>query len=193
MANNLDIDPLEVLREDLKDDSVEVQLEAIGALDTIALALGTERTASELFATLDKYCFPVEVQAAKSPEAYSNTEALAAKEEVLAAIAEKLGAKFIDYAGGSKIASQHMLPLLEKLAMVEETVIRNSAVVSLNKVFDKLKVEDVKQHGLGILNRLAQGNLGEWFTSRVSASALTAKLYRILISDEDRKMILENT
>jgi serine/threonine-protein phosphatase 2A regulatory subunit A len=187
---NLDIDPLEVLREDLKDDSVEVQLEAINGLETIALALGHERTANELFAILDKYCFPVEVQAAKSPEAYSNTESLSAKEEVLAAIAEKLGSsKFIDYAGGSKPASQHMLPLLEKLAMVEETVIRNAAVISLNKVFDKLKADDVKQHGIGILTRLATP--GEWFTSRISASAITAKLYRILTSDDDRKMILE--
>ena len=33
-----DLDPLEVLREDLKDDNVEVQLDAIRALPTISLA-----------------------------------------------------------------------------------------------------------------------------------------------------------
>ncbi len=154
-------------------------------------------TAGELFVTLEKYCFPVEVQAAKSPEAYSNTDSLAAKEEVLAAIgnafpaffesfqtrprktniAEQLTEEFIDYSGGSKAASNSMLPLLEKLAMVEETVIRQAAVTSMNRVFAKLKVDEVRTHGMGILTRLAEA---DWFTSRVSASALTPKLYQLL-------------
>jgi len=182
------IDPLEVLKEDLKDDSVEVQLDAIRALPTVALALGPERTANELYDCLEKYCFPVEIQYAKSPEAYSNTDALLAKEEVLAAIAQELGPTLIEYTGGSTQTAKKMLPLLEKLAMVEETVIRQAAVQSLNNVMDRLNVNDVKKVGLGILQRLSEA---DWFTSRVSASALTPQLYNILNSEEDRRKILE--
>jgi hypothetical protein len=51
---------------------------------------------------LDQYCFPIEVQASVSPDAYSNTDALAAKEEVLCAIAEELGrSEIVEYTGGS--------------------------------------------------------------------------------------------
>jgi len=183
-----DLDPLEVLREDLKDDNVEVQLDAIRALPTISLALGPQRTASELFACLEKYCFPVEVQAAKSPEAYSNTDSLAAKEEVLCEIAQQISPELIEYCGGSKMAAKHMLPLLEKLSMVEETVIRQAAVESLNAVCKKLSIDDVRSVAMGILNRLAEA---DWFTSRVSASAITPSLYSVLTFEEDRKQILE--
>jgi len=183
-----DLDPLEVLKEDLKDDNVEVQLDAIRALPTISLALGPQRTATELFECLDKYSFPVEVQAAKSPEAYSNTDSLAAKEEVLCEISQQLGPELVEYCGGSKNASKYMLPLLEKLAMVEETVIRQAAIESLNAVCQKLDIGDVRSVAMGILNRLAEA---DWFTSRVSASALTPSLYSVLTFEEDRRQILE--
>jgi len=187
-----DLDPLEVLREDLNDDNVEVQLDAIRALPTISLALGPERTAQELFAALDQYCFPVEVQAAKSPEAYSNTDSLAAKEEVLCEISVQLSPVMMEYAGGSSAAAKYMLPLLEKLAMVEETVIRQAAIASLSAVCRAMKIDDVRAGGNGgamaILTRLAEA---DWFTSRVSASALTPSLYAVLTFEEDRKQILE--
>eukprot|EP01083_Nonionella_stella_P053950 142558_1 len=183
-----DLDPLEVLQEDLKDDNVEVQLDAIRALPTISLALGPHRTATELFACLDKYCFPVEVQAAKSPEAYSNTDSLAAKEEVLCCIASQISPELIEYCGGSRQAAKYMLPLLEKLSMVEETVIRQAAISSLNAVCCKLDIEDVRSAGMGILCKLAEA---DWFTSRVSASALTPSLYSVLTFEEDRRQILE--
>jgi len=186
-----DLDPLEVLREDLNDDNVEVQLDAIRALPTISLALGPERTAQELFAALDQYCFPVEVQAAKSPEAYSNTDSLAAKEEVLCEISIQLSPLMMEYAGGSAAAAKYMLPLLEKLAMVEETVIRQAAISSLSDVCRAMKIEDVRGGNGGamaILTRLAEA---DWFTSRVSASALTPSLYAVLTFEEDRKQILE--
>ena len=173
----------------VQDDNVEVQLDAVNSLDTIALALGPQRTVADLFPALDKYCFPVEIQAARSPEAYSNTDALAAKEEVLAAIAEQLKPPFIDYVGGSKAAAKTILPLLEKLAMVEETVIRNCAVTSLNSVMEKMKPDDVKESGLPILKNLSSA---DWFTSRVSASYLTCTLYKILTSEQVNKIQNKN-
>ncbi len=51
----------------------------------------------------------------------------AAKAELLCCIATQLGeSELIEYCGGSKMASKYMLPLLEKLIMVEEAVIRHA-------------------------------------------------------------------
>jgi len=182
------IDPLNILKEDLADDSVEIQLEAIKALSTVAMAMGPERVCGELFKALESYCFPVEIQAAMSPEAYSNTDALAAKEEVLAAIAEHLTPDFIEYCGGSSKAAKAMLPLLHKLCMVEETVIRNNAVEALSNIIRKLEAADVQKHALPILEALSGD---EWFTSKCSASGLSAPLYRMLASPDSRKKVLD--
>lgn len=187
--NLSDLDPLEVLKQDLVDDSVEVQLDAVRAIETIALALGPQRTANELFECLEKYCFPVGIfQAAQTPDAYSNTDSLAAKEEVLCEIAQQLSPNLIEYCGGSVHACKNMLPLLEKLAMVEETVIRQASIESFNKVIPRMDLKDIRQPLMLILQRLADG---DWFTSRVSASALTPMAYRVLTFEEDRRQILE--
>ncbi|ETO33766.1 phosphoprotein phosphatase A [Reticulomyxa filosa] len=209
----LSVDPLEVLQDDLKDESVQVQLEAIHSLQTIAKVLGPERNAKELYVALERYCFPVEVQASVSPEAYSNTNALAAKEEVLCAIGGVGKKTYLSYTFNNathkyikkkknlkpnihteffyvlfEAAAKNILPLLEKLAMVEETVIRQAAVASINKLIAKMKVEHVKTYAYPILNRLVEAS---WFTSRCSASALTAGLYKVLQLEEDRKNLLE--
>merc|ERR1719464_990863 len=76
--------------------------------------------------------------------------------------------------------------------MVEETVIRQAAIASLSAVCRAMKIDDVRAGGNGgamaILTRLAEA---DWFTSRVSASALTPSLYAVLTFEEDRKQILE--
>ncbi|ETO13111.1 hypothetical protein RFI_24265, partial [Reticulomyxa filosa] len=82
----------------------------------------------------------------------------------------------------------NVLPLLEKLAMVEETVIRQAAVSSFAKLLGKLKPEHVKTYGYPIFVRLAEAT---WFTSRCSATGLTAGLYKALALEEDRKNLLD--
>lgn len=88
------------------------RLNSISRLGTIALALGEDRTRSELVPFL--------------------SENIDDEDEVLLAEAEQLG-NFVPYVGGPQHAYL-LLPLLENLATVEETVVRDKAVESLCKV-----------------------------------------------------------
>ena len=88
------------------------RLNSISRLGTIAVALGEDRTRSELVPFL--------------------SENIDDEDEVLLAEAEQLGT-FVPYVGGPNHAYL-LLPLLENLSTVEETVVRDKAVESLSKV-----------------------------------------------------------
>lgn len=111
-------------RDELKNDEAVRRLNSIQRLSTIALALGEERTRSELIPFL--------------------TESNDDEDEVLLAMAEELG-KFVPYVGGPAYA-HHLLPPLENLSQVEETVVRDKAVESLGKVGEKLTDQSVAEH-----------------------------------------------
>jgi serine/threonine-protein phosphatase 2A regulatory subunit A len=100
------------------------RLNSISRLPTIALTLGEERTRTELIPFL-----------AESPDD---------EDEVLLATAEQLG-NFVPLVGGP--AYGHLLlPLLETLSTVEETVVRDKAVDSLNKVGSQLPEAGLCEH-----------------------------------------------
>merc|ERR1719163_1440065 len=157
MSKANDLDPLHFFEEELKDPSVQVQLNAAKDLKVILKALGPQRSAQELIPLLDKYCFPVPglIQAAADPAAYGDINALMAKEEVLAEIASQLDDEAVPLVGGSMLCAKWILPLLEKLAMVEETVIRENAAAAISKCVGVMNPMDVKQNALGVLMRLA--------------------------------------
>lgn len=103
--------PIAVLIDELRNEDVQLQLNSMKKLTTIALALGVERTRSELIPFL--------------------TDSMCDEDEVLLALAEQLG-KFIPLVGGQEWA-HCLLPPLEGLACVEETVVSKmlSVVLSL--------------------------------------------------------------
>lgn len=68
----------------------------------------------------------------------------------------------------------HLIPPLESLATVEETVVRDKAVESLKIVAAQHSVADLTTHVIPTLNTLA---FGDWFTSRTSACALFSVCY----------------
>ena len=51
-----------------------------------------------------------------------------------------------------------LLPPLESLATVEETVVRDKAVESLRMVAENHSVKDLESHFVPLVKRLAQGN-----------------------------------
>merc|ERR1711988_162816 len=127
-------------------------LNSIRKLNTIARALGPERTRTELLPFL--------------------TESIDDEDEVLLALAEELG-NFVEFVGGNEHASSLLAPL-EGLATVEESLVREQAVASLCKVSEALsQPELVKTFGPLIL-RLANA---QWFTSRNSACGLFSTVY----------------
>eukprot|EP00798_Chlamydomonas_sp_ICE-L_P031361 gene31361-6522_t len=144
--------PIAILIDELKSDEPLRRLNSISSLGTIALALGEERTRSELLPFLSE----------------NNDD----EDEVLLAQAEQLG-NFVPYVGGPPFGHL-LLPLLESLSVVEETVVRDKSVESLCKVGALLPDSTLNEQFTPLLKRLANG---EWFTTRVSAAGLFATAY----------------
>eukprot|EP00275_Glaucocystis_incrassata_P002177 EC124941.1.p1 GENE.EC124941.1~~EC124941.1.p1 ORF type:complete len:164 (+),score=5.06 EC124941.1:143-634(+) len=93
--------PIAVLIDELKNEDMQLRLNSIRRLGTIALALGEQRTREELIPFLN--------------------ESIDDEDEVLLAVAEELG-NFVQYVGGPPYAHCLIAPL-ETLSTVEETVV----------------------------------------------------------------------
>ncbi|KAH8925121.1 ARM repeat-containing protein [Atractiella rhizophila] len=155
------IHPIALLLDELKSEDVLLRLASIHRLSTIALALGAQRTRDELIPFLH--------------------ESLDDEDEVLLAIADELGAPgepkeaaFVEYIGGRSHAHVLLSPL-ENLAAVEETLVREHASVSIQRICFSLSQQQVEENYLPLLRRLSTG---DWFTSRMSATSL----YRVAYS-----------
>jgi len=144
--------PIAVLIDELRNEDVQLQLNSMKKLTTIALALGVERTRSELIPFL--------------------TDSMCDEDEVLLALAEQLG-KFTPLVGG-QVYAHCLLPPLENLATVEETVVRDKAVDSLKTIAQRHTNADLETHMIPLIKRLATG---DWFTSRTSACGLFSVVY----------------
>lgn len=68
----------------------------------------------------------------------------------------------------------YLIPPLESLATVEETVVRDKAVESLRTVAAEHSAQDLEIHVVPTLQRLVSG---DWFTSRTSACGLFSVCY----------------
>jgi len=150
---NDELYPIAVLIDELKHDDVLLRLNAIHRLSTIALALGPERTREELIPFLD--------------------ESVEDEDEVLVALSEELGT-FIEYVGGSEWGHVLLSPL-ENLAAIEEPVVRDKAVESLNKICGQLSPEQIEQYFIPLTIRLSKA---DWFTSKVSGCGLYTSPYK---------------
>ncbi|KAK8459538.1 hypothetical protein SEVIR_2G159100v4 [Setaria viridis] len=139
--------PIAVLIDELKNEDIQLRLNSIRRLSTIARALGEERTRKELIPFLSE----------------NNDD----EDEVLLAMAEELGV-FIPYVGGVEHAHV-LLPPLETLCTVEETCVRDKAVESLCRIGAQMKESDIVDWFIPVVKRLAAG---EWFTARVSSCGL---------------------
>ncbi|KAK4458759.1 armadillo-type protein [Cladorrhinum samala] len=144
--------PIAVLIDELKHDDVLLRLNAIRRLSTIALALGPERTRDELVPFLD--------------------ESVEDEDEVLVALSEELGS-FIEYVGGPPHGHVLLSPL-ENLAAIEEPVVRDKAVESLNKICTELSSQQVEEYFIPLVFRLSKA---DWFTSKVSGCGLYSSPY----------------
>ncbi|RPA71209.1 ARM repeat-containing protein [Ascobolus immersus RN42] len=144
--------PIAVLMDELKHDDVNLRLNAIRRLSTIALALGSDRTREELIPFLD--------------------ESVEDEDEVLTVLSEELGG-FVEYVGGPQYAHVLLSPL-ENLAAIEEPLVRDKAVESLNKIADELSQEQIEHHFIPLVLRLSKA---DWFTSKISATGLYTAAY----------------
>jgi len=151
-TSNDELYPIAVLIDELKHDDVLLRLNAIKRLSTIALALGAERTRDELIPFLD--------------------ESVEDEDEVLTALSEELG-NFVEYVGGPEHGHVLLSPL-ENLAAIEEPLVREKAVESLNKISEDLSRSQVEEFFIPLVIRLSKA---DWFTSKISATGLFTAPY----------------
>lgn len=145
---NDDLYPLALLMDELKHDDVANRVEAMQKLDTIAIALGPERTRQELMPFLH--------EVAQDDE-----------EEVFAVLATKLG-DFIPFVGGHQHCQQ-IISILSVLASLEEPIVRDKAIASLNKISLELTHDELNGIFLQLIETLSTGS---WFSSKVAACGL---------------------
>jgi serine/threonine-protein phosphatase 2A regulatory subunit A len=95
--------------DELRSEDVQLRLNAIHSIPTIALALGPDRAREELI--------PIKFL----------QDSVDDEDEVLLALAEELGRNFEEYIGGKEYA-QVILGPLENLSGVEETLVREKVL-----------------------------------------------------------------
>eukprot|EP00013_Stygamoeba_regulata_P018760 CAMPEP_0177652816 /NCGR_PEP_ID=MMETSP0447-20121125/13351_1 /TAXON_ID=0 /ORGANISM="Stygamoeba regulata, Strain BSH-02190019" /LENGTH=584 /DNA_ID=CAMNT_0019156125 /DNA_START=150 /DNA_END=1904 /DNA_ORIENTATION=+ len=144
--------PIQILIDELKNEEMQLRLNSMKRVGTIAKALGPERTRSELIPYLN--------------------DSVDDEDEVLSALAEELG-KFVDLVGGPKFAHV-VLDALESLCNAEEAVVRDKAVESITTVVACIDGDQFNQHFYPLLSRLAGG---DWYTSRMSSCGLFPRVF----------------
>jgi len=149
MTDNLN--PFGLLKEEMDNDEVAIRVNAIHRLRTIVTVVGPDFFKTQILPYL---------------------EGLVRKEddEVLFAIAEELG-KISTLLSGNLLP---LLPSLETLASVEETVVRDRAVISLTGISELMTDTEIQNSYIPLVLRLATN---EWFTGRVSAVNLIDPIY----------------
>lgn len=162
---NDDLYPLALLMDELKHDDVANRVEAMQKLDTIAIALGPERTRQELMPFLH--------EVAQDDE-----------EEVFAVLATKLG-DFVPFVGGHQHCQQ-IISILSVLASLEEPIVRDKAIASLNKISLELTNDELNGIFLQLIETLSTGS---WFSSKVAACGLYKSVI-IKINGVTRKKLL---
>jgi serine/threonine-protein phosphatase 2A regulatory subunit A len=153
MESGDDIAPIAILMDELRSEDVQLRLNAIHNIPTIALALGPDRARDELIPFLQ--------------------DSIDDEDEVLLALAEELGRNFEQYVGGKEYAHLLLGPL-ENLSSVEETLVRDKAAESVTKIAAVLSTAQIEEHYIPLLKRLSTA---EWFTSRTSSAALYSAVY----------------
>lgn len=143
-----DLYPLALLMDELKHDDVSNRVEAMQKLDTIAIALGPERTLKELLPFL-------------------NDVAQDDEEEVFAVLASKLGG-FVPLIGGHE-NSEPLIQILTILASLEEPIVRDKAIDSLHAISLELTGEELNGIFLNLVTSLSQGS---WFSKKIALCGL---------------------
>ena len=147
-----DLYEIALLIDQLKNDDLQLRVNASNSLVQIATALGPERTRDELIPFLE--------------------DTTDDEDEVLLVVAEKIG-DLRECVGG--VTYLHcLLPPLRLLATVEEDSVRNATVNSLELIMSAMTTDSLVQHYIPFVLELA----GEdWFSARLSAVALFSKPY----------------
>eukprot|EP00468_Gymnochlora_sp_CCMP2014_P007520 CAMPEP_0167761258 /NCGR_PEP_ID=MMETSP0110_2-20121227/12068_1 /TAXON_ID=629695 /ORGANISM="Gymnochlora sp., Strain CCMP2014" /LENGTH=589 /DNA_ID=CAMNT_0007647913 /DNA_START=58 /DNA_END=1827 /DNA_ORIENTATION=+ len=157
---------MRILKDDLEDEDVIIQVEAAKKLGVIAKALGAQKARTELIEYLEAY--------EKKTE---NDEALVALGEALSKVAKCLGGP--EHMG-------NLIPLLETLTFQEETVVCEAAATTYAEVLSQMPSNDIEKSAMPSLEKMATAN---WFQPRVSVSKLFPAAFPKLGESSQEKVI----
>lgn len=148
-----------ILIEDLRSDDKSRKLNAVPRLNTIAEALGPERTRNELIPFLQ--------------------ELLDDDEDILYELAKSIRnlSKFV---GGSRY-TPCLLELLEQLYTVEEEIVRNAAVESTGFILENCEISTVADLLIDLVKRLSNQ---DWFCVRSVAAQLVPSILKLIPLDK---------
>jgi len=155
--------PMELFEAQFTSHSSEARVDAMRRIVTVGEALGPELTAVKLIPYLSNSIL--------------TSDDIEEDDEILLVLAEQLGRMVPGLIPGHKALP--ILSILERLAGVEETVVREQACISITKIVPEL-LRDQEGYTeapallLGIAKRLSGA---EWFTSKVSAAGVLGVIY----------------
>lgn len=172
--------------------SLEARVDAMHRLPIVAYAMGCEATLTQLIPYLAANILS-DIPSSSSSSAASDSNSSHSKklprveeDEVLLLLGEGLGHMVPHLIPGPKALP--LLPVLEKLASVEETVVRDKAVESIVKVVSLLYPQQQTTGNdkhlataamflLAMAKRLAGA---DWFTSKVSVTGVLPAIYNFV-------------
>jgi serine/threonine-protein phosphatase 2A regulatory subunit A len=114
--------------DELRSEDVQLRLNAIRRVSTIALALGPDRARDELIPFLQ--------------------DSVDDEDEVLLALADELGKNFEEYIGGKEHAHALLGPL-ENLSAVEETLVRDKVRFIFSRLLESFGNRELMQRVTG--------------------------------------------
>ena len=152
MADSSTSNPLELLKEELDNDDIQIKVNGVHRLPIILALLSKDKIVSEVIPFIQKI-LPSE------------------EDEVLLAFSEEMG-NFKNFIDDRQII--HILPIFQFLFGCEETVVRDSAVKGLKKIIESLSDEQVQKD---IIPMVIQISGLEAFQYKVSACCLIRSCY----------------
>jgi len=159
--------PFDLFRSQSETGSTEAKIDAMKRLSVVAFAMGEKNTLSFLLPYLATL-------AMKQPPQ---------EDELLINMAAELQRVVPGLLKGTQALP--ILPILERLAAVEETVVRDEAVRAINRISPQISDG-------AVLVAMAKRLVGaDWFTAKVSAAGILPVLYRVSRDDELVHLIKE--
>lgn len=199
----LSIEPLTLFLAQLDTQSAETRVDAMRRLFVVANAIGREATLNQLIPYLSNHVNKRSELAAERSQAAAVPTGSDEDDEILLILAEQVGQMVISgLIPGYRALT--VLPILEKLAGVEETVVRDKAVESINCVIPTLAVDSITVRGkeeeearvtttrnapgllLAMIKRMAGA---DWFTAKISACAVLPCVYQYFNTLKNTTMV----
>uniref|UniRef100_A0A7S2VDL9 TOG domain-containing protein n=1 Tax=Entomoneis paludosa TaxID=265537 RepID=A0A7S2VDL9_9STRA len=168
--------PYLLFQKQMESGSTEASLDAMKRLSVVAITMGQAEVQSEMIPYLTTMVTQPSGVMAQPQGSTSNIHP--PTDELLLLLGQelKLVGRFYMSSEDKKYAVEDFLPILERLAAVEETVVRDEAV-SVFAEFSDSALASQSSTWMALIKRLVNA---DWFTPKVSAAGIIPHLFSIV-------------